>query len=499
MRNIKKSPTFTQSEKMLADIGDKVFLSLWSFANVYTDEGIKFSDEGRKKGQGEELCDLLVVFGNHVIIFSDKGEVEYKPNDDVSISWGRWVKRAYLKSAYSTHKAEKWLKENPNRIFLNKECSEKFPIELPKPEEMKVHRIAVARGITEHAKKYYSDTNGTLIIRPDVIGLEHLKIPFVIGCADKEKGYVHFLDELSIDRVFNELDTLRDFTDYLTKKEELIESGKLLAAPGEDDLLGYYLSSREGFKNLDSPYFLIPSVEMGDKLTVYPGFYEGHIKTREYRQIQEIKRISYFWDTCIETMGSAAFTGKWHHTNGTNYDEEITVLKYMASESRLARTVLSNGYSEIMIKPFSPDELLPRVRILGSPTNREICYVFLIMQKSDAMDNYEHYRELRKNAIVNYCMACKDLLPQFKTIVGIASDSLNNGGASEELIYIHTDDWTAEEFEEARRLRHDVGLLRNVKIHTNTDTKPEEGELAKSRKAKKKKNKAQKSARRKSR
>lgn len=499
MRNIKKSPTFTKSEKMLADIGDKVFLSLWSFANVYTDEGIKFSDEGRKKGQGEELCDLLVVFGNHVIIFSDKGEVEYKPNDDVSISWGRWVKRAYLKSAYSTFKAEKWLKENPNRVFLDKECSEKFPIELPKPEDMKVHRIAVARGITEHAKKYYSDTNGTLIIRPSVIGLEHLKNPFAIGRADKEKGYVHFLDELSIDKVFKELDTLKDFTDYLTKKEELIEGGKLLAAPGEDDLLGYYLSSREGFKNLDSPYFLIPPGEMGDKLTVYPGFYEGHIQTPEYRQIQEIRRISYFWDMCIETMGSAAFTGEWHHTNGTNYDEEITVLKYMASESRLARTVLSNGYSDVMIKPFNPDELLPRVRILGSPTNREICYVFLIMQKSDAMDSYEHYRELRKNALVNYCMACKDLLPQFKTIVGIASDALNHNRASEELIYIHTYKWTAEDFEESRRLRREVGLLKNVKIHTNTDTKPEEGGLAKSRKTKKKKNKAQKSARRKSR
>lgn len=499
MRNIRKSLTFTQSEKILADIGDKVFLSLWSFANVYTDEGIKISDDGRKKGQGEELCDLLVVFGNHVIIFSDKGEVEYKPNDNVSISWGRWVKRAYLKSAYSTHKAEKWLKENSSRIFLDKECSEKFPIELPKPENMKVHRIAVARGITEHAKKYYSDSNGTLIIRPDVIGLEHLQTPFVIGRADKEKGYVHFLDELSIDRVFKELDTLKDFTDYLTQKEELIESGKLLVAPGEDDLLGYYLSSREGFKNLDSPYFLIPPVEMGDKLTVYPGFYEEHVQTTEYRQIQEIKRISYLWDTCIETMGSAAFTGKWHHTNGTNYDEEITVLKYMASESRLARTVLSNGYSEIMIRPFPPDELLPRVRILGSPTNREICYVFLIMQRSDALDSYEHYRERRKNAMVNYCMACKDLLPQFKTIVGIASDSLNSRGASEELIYIHTDDWTAEEFEEARRLRREVGLLKNVKVHAGIETKREEGNLAKSRKVKKKKNKARKSARRKSR
>jgi len=499
MRNIKKSPTFTQSERMLADLGDKVFLSLWSFANVYTDEGIKILADGTKKGQGEELCDLLVVFGDHVIIFSDKGEVEYKPTDDISVGWGRWVKHAFLKSAYSTYKAEKWLKFHPERIYLDKECSEKFPIALPAPSKMKVHRIAVARGITEHAKKYYSDTSGTLIIRPDIIGAKHLDNPFVIGFADRKKGYVHFFDELSVDRVFKELDTLKDFTDYLTKKERLIESGMLAVAPGEDDLLGYYLSSREGFKNLDAPYFPVSGIEVGDKLSIYPGFYEGHLRTREYREIIEIRRISYFWDTCIETMGSAAFTGRWYETNGANYDEEITVLKYMAAETRLARTVLSSAYSEIMIKPFPPEELLPRVRILSSPTNSKICYVFLIMQNSLIMDSYEEYRKIRKNAIIDYCYACKDLLPQFETIVGIASDAINNIGASEELIHLHTTEWTDVEFEEARRLRQDVGLLKNITVPGNKKTERRESPLSKQRKMKRKINKSQKAARRKSR
>jgi len=499
MRNIKKSPTFNESERMLAEIGDKVFLSLWSFANVYTDEGIKLLPDGTKKGQGEELCDLLVVFGEHVIIFSDKGHVEYRPTEVTSVGWGRWIKSAFLKSAYSTYKAERWLKFDPHRIYLDKECSEKFPITLPPPERMKVHRIAVVRGITEHAKKFYSDNSGTLIIRPDIIGAAHLDNPFMIGLADPNKGYVHFFDELSIDRVFKELDTLKDFTDYLTKKEKLIESGMLAVAPGEDDLLGYYLSSREGYKNLDWPYFLMPPPEVGDRLSVYPGFYEGHLQTYEYKEIQEIRRISYFWDKCIETMGRAAFTGKWHETNGTNYDEEITVLKYMASESRLARTILSNAYSEIIIKPFPSEEVLPRVRISSSPTNPKICYVFLVMQKSDFASSYAEYREIRKNAIINYCFACKDLLPQFTTIVGIASDAINSAGASEELIHLHTDDWTDAEYKEARRLRRDVGLLKNVIIHNDKELEQQGNPLAKKRKLKKKVNKAQKNARRKNR
>ncbi|MBJ2211692.1 hypothetical protein JFT64_06485 [Pseudomonas carnis] len=500
MRNIKKSDTFTPSEKMLAKLGDKAFLSLWSFANVYTDEGLKISDKGERKGQGEELCDLLVVFGDHVLIFSDKGQIEYRPKDDVKISWRRWIERAFLKSAHSTYKAEKWIKELPHRIFLDKECTEKFPIAIPSKDVIKVHRIAVARGITEHAKKFYKDESGTLIIKPDIVGNEHFKNPFMIGVADKKKGYVHFFDEDSIDIVFNELDTLKDFTDYLTKKEELINSEMLLVAPGEDELLGYYLSSREKEEYMHSPQFIMPEGRTNEVIAVQQGFYSGHKHTQEYKTLKEIGRISYFWDSSIEIMGSAAFTGRWHETNGKNYDEEITVLKYMASESRMARSILSDAFSEVSRKPFPASEIKPRVRVSGSPTNLEMVYVWLVMQFSSEQKDYAEYREQRKALITSYCMACKDAFPQFKTIVGIASDAVNNKGASEELVYIHTDDWTDEEYKHAKWLREELGLLKNLKsVMTEIPSKNKESELAKLRKRKKKTNKEQKASRRKSR
>lgn len=500
MRNIKKSETFTSSEKMLAKLSDKAFLSLWSFANVYTDEGLKVNDKGERKGQGEELCDLLVVFGNHVLIFSDKGQIEYRPKDDVKISWRRWVERAFLKSAYSTYKAEKWIKELPHRIFLDKECTEKFPIAIPNKNIIKLHRIAVARGITEHSKKFYKDASGTLFIKPDIVGKEHYNQPFIIGTADKKKGYVHFFDEESIDKLFNELDTIKDFTDYLTKKEELINSGMLLVAPGEDELLGYYLSSREKEEYIHSPQFIMPEGRTNEVIAVQTGFYEGHRNTKAYKTLKEIARISYFWDRCIEIMGSAAFTGRWHETNGKNYDEEITVLKYMASESRMARSVLSDAFSEVSRKPFAASEVRPRVRVSGSPTNPEMVYVWLVMQLTSEQKDYAEYREHRKAMISSYCMACKDAFPQFKTIVGIASDAINNKGASEELIYVHTDDWTDEEYKHAKWLREELGLLKNWKPAVNSfSLKNKESDLSKLRKRKKKTNKEQKAARRKSR
>ena len=53
----------TDSERLLTRLAKKAFLSLWSYSNVFTDEG-----RTAGKGDGKELCDLLVVFGNDVLL-----------------------------------------------------------------------------------------------------------------------------------------------------------------------------------------------------------------------------------------------------------------------------------------------------------------------------------------------------------------------------------------------------------------------------------------------
>jgi hypothetical protein len=55
----KRSDGLTASEQLLAQICDRSFLKLWTYPNLF-------------KKPGKELTDLLVVFGNDVIIFSDK-------------------------------------------------------------------------------------------------------------------------------------------------------------------------------------------------------------------------------------------------------------------------------------------------------------------------------------------------------------------------------------------------------------------------------------------
>src|SRR5579864_8239454 len=57
----------TTAERYLAKLCRRSFLSLWSHPCVFRDQG-----RHEDKGDGKEVCDLLVVFENHVIMFSDK-------------------------------------------------------------------------------------------------------------------------------------------------------------------------------------------------------------------------------------------------------------------------------------------------------------------------------------------------------------------------------------------------------------------------------------------
>jgi hypothetical protein len=228
-----KARGVTKAERRLQRLAEHSFLSLWSYPNL-------FIDKGSSKNKGQEFCDTLVVFGKHVLIFSDK-DIAYPRIDDRDVAWRRWFKNAVMKSAHQVYGAERWLKHYPNRIYLDRACTQPFPLELPSPTEMIVHRIVVAHGASEWCKRELGGT-GSLMIIPSVVGEAHYDLtmpmqPFMIGQVNPEKGFVHVFDDTTLDVVMKTLDTITDFTNYLMRKERFIISGKLALASGEDDLL----------------------------------------------------------------------------------------------------------------------------------------------------------------------------------------------------------------------------------------------------------------------
>jgi hypothetical protein len=61
---ISKSPGVTRTERLLADLCERSFLKLWSYPNPI-------------RNDGDELCDLLAVFGNDVFVFFDRESQQF--------------------------------------------------------------------------------------------------------------------------------------------------------------------------------------------------------------------------------------------------------------------------------------------------------------------------------------------------------------------------------------------------------------------------------------
>jgi hypothetical protein len=159
---ISRSSGTTDSERFLAELAERTFLNLWSYPNLFYDK------RATPNGDGKELCDLLVVCGDNVLIFSCK-TITWPAVDDGSLAWRRWFKRAVQESVAQILGAQRWLREFPERIFLDSKCSQTFPLTLPPLERRKVHGIVVAEGAEEACKQFYGGGLGSFILAPSLL------------------------------------------------------------------------------------------------------------------------------------------------------------------------------------------------------------------------------------------------------------------------------------------------------------------------------------------
>ena len=177
--------------------------------------------------------------------------------------------------------------------------------------------------------------SGSLMIAPRVIGPMHTKRgeggcqPFTIGQIDPKKGYVHVFDDTSLNVVMETLDTITDFVMYLTKKERFIQSGQLVWAAGEEDLLAYYLKDINSDGEHD---FIIP----GDynALVIQEGLWADFLRNPRRRAQLEQNEVSYIWDMLIERFSK-------HILARTQY--------FTTSSTVLRLEPISGGQRQIML------------------------------------------------------------------------------------------------------------------------------------------------------
>lgn len=448
----------TSAERYLQKLCENAFLRLWSYPGVYRDQG-----KADSQGDGKEVCDLLVVFENHVIIFSDKSCV-FPDTGDVERDWARWYRRAILASAKQVWGAERWIRDNPKRLFLDRACTRPFPLSLPDAGKTAFHRIVVAHNSAIRSRRHFGGS-GSLMIIPHIIGEQHTLpiaeggMPFAVGQIDPARGFVHVLDDVSMDILLTTLDTVSDFVRYLVKKEAFIASGKLGAATGEEDLLAYYMWNL----NTDGEHDFVVPADVDEVSIDETSWVSFRSSPQRLAQI-EADRISYVWDGLIEEFSKNVLGGTLYFGPNDDVGYHESGLRYLAREPRMVRRHLSKALTGVLEMAVSSGRW---ARVVAPTSAKEPLYVFLALANRHGMPERD-YRSARVGMLTAYCKVAKLLHPEAEFVLGLGTEPLDRGRRSEDMICIDAREWNAENYEEARQIQNETGILKNptmTKVH----------------------------------
>lgn len=453
---IKKAPGLTPTEKYLANLADDTFLGLWSWPNVF-------------KKAGKELCDLLVVCGDDVLLFSDK-QIAW-PDAPFELAWKRWYRRAIGESAEQIRKADLWIKKNPHAIFADGKCEQPIPLRLPPIERRRVHGICIASGCEQAASSYFDDPDGTFMIIPQLRGGDHVDftlphhLPFCLGDVDPDGPFVHVFNMATLDIVMSEFDTITDFTQYLNARADLIRSGRLSLSPSEAEMVANYLLTSE--PNGEHRFPMISDVKGAAAIPdAAIGFAQGEyaylVRSPEYQLRRAANRISYEWDRLISILAHGALNDSQFRILDTDPTIELAerALRIMAREDRVQRRVLAGAL--IGARQALEEQKVGRIARIAMTRDRstsdKVAYVFLILTGADAMAQ-EDYRRVRASMLETYCLSVLHDYRDVKLCVGIAMMAISEAGESEDLVAYSQQEWTSEASETLRIDRENFAVL----------------------------------------
>lgn len=414
----------TDSERVLTRLARKAFLSLWSYPNVYTDEGRK------GKGDGKELVDLLVVFGNDVLLFSDKA-CAFHTDIDPKIAWTRWYKRSIEKSARQLAGAENFVRRFPKRVYVDRQCQTPLPIALPDPSVARYYLIAVTRGGHEATARFYGrGSGGSLLLNNMLEADDHYTTPFQVGFPLKGRRFIHILDEVTVDLLLEELDTVPDIVAYLSCKESFFGSGGVyMNVAGEEELLAQYMCTMEDGRHA------LPKIPPGTGgVMLLEGDWSFYQASSQRAAKRDADKGSYMWDDLLEYQASFIRAGTaigLPDMAPETFDHE-RILRALAAESRLSRRELAAHFRHALSQS-EPGKKFARMTFSCDKKTR--AYVFLTAPK-DKNEDYQKYREKRSMALLAYCHGIKLRFPFATEAIGIASEPFSELVSSQDFLYV---------------------------------------------------------------
>lgn len=432
----------TESEAYLESLARKSFLSMWSYSNL------AFGDSATGKG-GKELCDLLVVFRNNIILFSDKS-CKYPVGPDADLNWNRWYKRSIKKSVDQLIGAKKTLRQSTQHIFTDAKLHTPFPLALPQGDLARIFLIAVSHESKTACTREY--------------GRSSLKIDSRLGGSEERLAvgvrfgddFVHLLDDSTVEIILQKLDTIVDFIKYLDHKEIALSRSDFIIH-GEENLLASYLANRD----LTGRHF-IPSTRSDQEsgpLVVKSGAWAEYVASNSYRLSVEANMISYNIDMLIEHFTNSYSGG--HMVQGQNeplaYHEEG--LRLLASESRLGRRVISTSFVSLYNEEVTTTFWASTV---PSCETKGLRYVFLTYPELPNGIDLETCERFILEHLSQHLLVARHQFPDSRILVGIALPNRDCTIHSHFIRILDGENWTPEDDANADDLQRRTGIFNNL-------------------------------------
>lgn len=388
----------TPSEHYVSNLCKKSFLPFWNFPNPI----------GKKN---KELCDVLVVCDNYILIISVK-DIRMSNHSDEDVRYERWVKKAIEDSAKQIYGAERFLR-TANEVYAKNRTNK---ISLPPINQRIIFRIAIAFG---------SDNS------------------FPLPYGDFGQGFVHVFDEESTSILLNELDTIIDFTKYLTDKVQFLK-GKYFSMPKESDFLAFYIQT-----GLDID-------EKVDSIISEGGLWDSYVASDEYLEWRNLLPQSYIWDYMIAQLHDYHISEETTDKRRNELEEAIRVIN---QESRINRIELGGILDNAIQRKTS-------ARMLRPIRDAKHFYVFMPLTAKN-WEGKEKELELR-------CIVARMENPSVETVIGIGFGNNGNGQDVYDICSHYIPEMSEEFITHAKEVQEELGYFKNPTISHSKEYRKED-------------------------
>jgi len=409
------------SEAFLHSLAERTFLKLWSVPNAH-------------RAPGKEISDLIVVFGDDIVIFSDKA-CEFSTEPDLQTGWDRWRREAIDGSVRQLAGALRRLSGDAATIFLDARARTSLPFPLPSSGRRRFHLVAIAR--PSHDPEAVPPGWRALTCVAGPTGKPFEVEPLGVGDLP-----VHVFDGATIDLLLEQLDTAPDFIAYLEGRARQLAGGGPYSFEDRDLLAN-------SIRNWGSGAGLSPEVPPFTSVT--RGDWSRYAGSDGATRSALLNKRSRTIDRLIEHFQQTYEAGSFLQNKPPEILAHEQALRLMAAESRFARRIIVTPLYGIL---GEEDQSVPWTATVLSPRDPAIRYLWLIYPDlPEGTDPGDFARAVDAQLQHQTFVIAGEFRPD--RVIAIA---VPNGAASENVVIMRVFDssrWSDEDRRQAMLLKHE--------------------------------------------